>query len=123
MILGVVLMIALAAIINMIRKKSLDLKYALSWLIVIVLLLIIDIFPVLMITVSQMLGIWSPVNMIFFLGFCFSLVIIFTLTVALSRMSARVRKMTQVIALNEKNIEKLLKEVKRADEENHSNGM
>lgn len=123
MILGVILMIALAAIINMIRKKSLDLKYALSWLIVIVLLLIIDIFPVLMITVSQMLGIWSPVNMIFFLGFCFSLVIIFTLTVALSRMSARVRKMTQVIALNEKNIEKLLKEVKRADEENHSNGM
>ena len=48
-----------------------------------------------------MLGIYSPVNMIFFLGFVLSLVIIFTLTVALSRVTARVRKLAQMIALQE----------------------
>ena len=47
------------------------------------------------------LGIFSPVNMIFFLGFVLSLVIIFTLTVALSRVTARVRKLAQMIALQE----------------------
>ena len=50
---------------------------------------------------ANVLGIYSPVNMIFFLGFVLSLVIIFTLTVALSRVTARVRKLAQMIALQE----------------------
>ena len=41
--------------------------------------------------------------MIFFLGFLFSLIIIFSLTVALSRVTAKVRRLTQKMALeNEK---------------------
>ena len=39
--------------------------------------------------------------MIFFMGFVLSLVIIFTLTVALSRVTARVRKLAQMIALQD----------------------
>lgn len=116
---GIVLFISFAAIVNMIRRKNLELKYALSWLAVIGVLFVIDCFPVLMVKISSMLGIWSPVNMIFFLGFCFSLVIIFTLTVALSRVSARVRKLAQAAALNEKNIEMLKKKGNREDEENY----
>lgn len=50
---------------------------------------------------ANVLGIYSPVNMIFFLGFVLSLIIIFTLTVALSRVTARVRKLAQMIALQE----------------------
>lgn len=116
---GIVLFISFAAIVNMIRRKNLELKYALSWLAVIGVLFVIDCFPVLMVKLSSMLGIWSPVNMIFFLGFCFSLVIIFTLTVALSRVSARVRKLAQAAALNEKNIEMLKKKGNSEDEENY----
>ena len=56
---------------------------------------------VLMQKLANALGIYSPVNMIFFLGFVLSLVIIFTLTVALSRVTARVRKLAQMIALQE----------------------
>ena len=41
------------------------------------------------------------INMIFFLGFLFSLAIIFTLTVALSRVTIRVRKLAQELALYE----------------------
>ena len=109
LIIGAFLVLGLVAIVNMIRQRKLELKYALSWLIAIVFVLILDCFPVLLTKLSNFLGIWAPVNMIFFLGFCFSLMIIFILTVTLSRMSERVRKLAQAVALNEEKIEQLLK--------------
>ena len=118
LIIGICLVVALLAIVNMVRKRKLELKYALSWLIAIVFVLIMDCFPVLLIRLSYFLGIWAPVNMIFFLGFCFSLLIIFVLTVTLSRMSERVRKRAQAVALNEEKIEILMKEQNGAKEEN-----
>lgn len=51
---------------------------------------------------AEQFGIADPVNMLFFLGFCFSLMIIFVLTVAVSRMSIRIKQMAQEIALHEK---------------------
>lgn len=110
LIIGFFLVLALIAITNMIRQRKLELKYALSWLIAIVFVLVLDCFPILLVRLSAFLGIWAPVNMIFFLGFCFSLMIIFILTVTLSRMSERVRKLAQAVALNEEKIELLLKE-------------
>ena len=105
LIIGFFLVVALIAITNMIRQRKLELKYALSWLIAIVFVLVLDCFPILLTKLSAFLGIWAPVNMIFFLGFCFSLMIIFILTVTLSRMSERVRKLAQAVALNEEKIE------------------
>ncbi|MCR5654842.1 MAG: DUF2304 domain-containing protein [Lachnospiraceae bacterium] len=119
-IIGAVLLVGLFAIVNMIRQRKLDLKYALSWLVAFVAVLILDIFPVLLTKLSYALGIWAPVNMVFFLGFCFSLMIIFTLTVALSRMSERVRKLSQAVALNEEKILQL--EQSLADKDGETNG-
>lgn len=101
-IIAAIILVALGFIINMIRKKSLELRYALAWLVVGVGVLILDIFPELMKKLANILGIYSPVNMLFFLGFCFSLVIIFILTVAVSRMSIRIKNLTQELALHER---------------------
>lgn len=90
---------ALTVIVNMIRKKKLELRYALAWLFVGSGVLVLDCFPQLIDWMSKQLGIASPVNMLFFLGFCFSLVIIFVLTVAISRMSIRIKQLAQEIAL------------------------
>lgn len=103
-IIGICLIAALVLIINMIRKRSLDLKYALSWMAALFMVLILDCFPTLLTRLAKALGIFAPVNMIFFLGFCFALVIIFTLTVIVSRTSERVRKLAQTIALQEEKI-------------------
>lgn len=86
-------------IINMIRRKELELSYALSWLAVGVGVLILDCFPNLLTWLSHSLGIASPMNMLFFLGFCFSLIIIFILTVTVSRMSNKIKQLAQEIAL------------------------
>jgi len=100
-LLGAALICALIMIINMLRKRELELKYVLGWLLCDIVLLIFTAFPGLMVGFSNFLGIYSPVNMIFFLGFLFSLIIIFSLTVALSRVTARVRRLAQMIALKE----------------------
>ncbi|SHJ50299.1 DUF2304 domain-containing protein [Parasporobacterium paucivorans] len=101
LIVGLVLLVSLVVIVNMIHKKRLELKYALSWISVIVALLILDVFPDIMRFISTVMGIETPINMLIFCGFCFSMVIIFTLTVALSRTAKRLKKLAQNLALLE----------------------
>ena len=106
-IIGLCLIVGLVIIINMIRKRSLELKYALSWILAIVFVLILVLFPALQVLLSNLLGIATPVNMIFFLGFCFSLLIIFTLTVIVSRTTDRLRKLAQQMAILEQKVRDL----------------
>ena len=101
-IIAVLIICALIVIIDMIRKKRLELSYALSWLLVGIGVLILDIFPQLIKTISENIGIVSPVNMLFFFGFCFSLIIIFVLTIAVSKLSIKIKQLAQQIAIYEK---------------------
>ena len=117
-VIAIAILAILAVLVNMIRKRSLELKYALVWMMVLAALLIFDCAPVLLNIVSNFLGIYAPVNMIFFLGFCFSLSIIFSLTVALSRLSNSVRTLDQMVALNEKRLQDLEQELKKEKEKN-----
>lgn len=95
------LAIGLIAIVNMIRKRSLELKYALTWLFLGAGLLVVVLIPGVLDAMANFLGIYNPMNMVFFLGFLFSIVVIFSLTMSISNNSNRVRKMAQKIALNE----------------------
>ena len=117
-VIAIAILAILAVLVNMIRKRSLELKYALVWMMVLAALLIFDCAPVLLNIVSNFLGIYAPVNMIFFLGFCFSLLIIFSLTVVLSRLSNSVRTLDQMVALNEKRLQDLEQELKKEKEKN-----
>lgn len=96
-----VLIVGLFAIVNLIRKRNLELKYALTWLFLGGALLVVVLIPGTMDVISAALGIYNPMNMVFFLGFLFSIIVIFSLTMSLSRNSNRVRTMAQRIALNE----------------------
>lgn len=103
-IIGAAIVFGLVYILSLIRKNRLELKYALSWFGAGIFVLILDIFPGLMESMAELIGIASPVNMIFFLGFCFSLVIILTLTVAVSIAASSVKRLTQKVAMLEKKI-------------------
>ncbi|MCC8139636.1 MAG: DUF2304 domain-containing protein [Lachnospiraceae bacterium] len=116
-VIGVALLAVFAILVNMIRKRSLELKYALVWMLMLVALFIFDCAPTLLNVVSGLIGIYAPVNMIFFLGFCFSLLIIFSLTVALSRLSNSIRTLDQMVALNEKRLQDLESQLGQRQEE------
>ena len=105
-IVAIIIVLALSIIVNMIRRKALELRYALTWLGVGVVVLVLDLFPGLMSQLSKLMGIALPSNMLFFLGFCFSLAIIFGLTIAVSR----INDLTQEMALYMKREEEWKKE-------------
>ena len=96
-----ILLFALIGILRFIQKKELQLKYALIWILVDLLMIIAVLVPGVLMGITSLLGVYSVTNMLFFLGIMFILTIIFSLTVALSRASDRIRKLSQQIALNE----------------------
>ncbi len=106
-IVGVLLVISLLVIGNMVRKRRLELKYALVWFLVGSVVLVFDIFPQLLNWLSNLMGVGIPVNTLFFLGFVFSLLIIFSLTISVSRLSGKLKWMAQEIALLEEKIDKI----------------
>ena len=111
------LLIVLAIIVNMIRRRRLELRYVLIWMGCDFALIILASFPSLMEILADILGIKSPMNMIFFLGFLFSLIIIFSLTVTISHFTAMVRKMAQEIALLSDRLNELSERTEGSDDE------
>ena len=109
------LLLAMCLIVNLIRKRKLELKYALTWLLLIVGLALIVLIPGLLEGLAALLGIYSVMNLVFFVGFVFSLLLVFSLTMSLSRNSERVRKIAQKIALNEYAITHADKQADSAD--------
>lgn len=109
-IIAIVIVVAFILVINMIRKKRLDMRHALPWLIVGFLVLILDVFPSIVGGLSKLMGIELPINMLFFLGFCFSLLILFGQTVTISNLSDKVKRLTQEMALLEEKFKENLKE-------------
>lgn len=106
---AVVVIVAMAVLVNMIRKNRLELKYCLLWFLLGVAILVFDCFPWLTTGLAAVLGIGQPINFLFFAGFCFSLLIIFSLTSAISRLSVRVKVLTQELALLKMELESLEK--------------
>ena len=109
-ILGVI--VGLIIFTNLVRKEKLELKYVLTWYGVLIGILMIGIFPKSIDVVSYLLGVATPINALFFLGFLFVTCVLFFLTVVVSRSSIRIKELTQVIAIyqheNEKMKRKLL---------------
>jgi len=104
LIMAAILLIGFVIIINMVRKKSLDLRYALIWLALIAMILVIVIVPGLLGVITHFLGIYDAMNMVFFMGFVFLIVVTFFLTAALSRNSNKIKALTQQVALLEKQV-------------------
>jgi hypothetical protein len=104
-IVAVLVVLALLFIANMVRKETLDIRFALSWLTVGGVVLVLDLFPGIMNYLVHLLGIELPVNMMFFFGFCFTLLLLFSLTVKVSRQAEQLKRLTQEIALLEERME------------------
>ena len=97
----------LALLIRMIWKRKIDLRYALPWLCLCVGMLILDFFPGITSWLAELMGVSLPINMMFFLGFCFCLLIIFMITMSLSRMGRKQKQLAQEMALLRRRLEEM----------------
>lgn len=102
-----ILLLGMLYIIRLIRKRKMELKYALPWLAVFLIALIVDCFPKLLSAFADLLGIATPVNALYLAAFLFSVCLIFALTVIVSRQSERIKQLAQAAALCEERMRRL----------------
>ncbi len=98
------------------KKGRMSLKYSLLWFASGIVLLICALFPQVIRFFTDLLGIYSETNAVFFLGVCFLLLIILSLTSIVSGQTERIRTLTQTQAMLEKRIRELEKVVYKDNE-------
>ena len=97
----VIIVALLVFFVGMLRKQKLDMKYCLVWVFALLGVAVFCIFPGLLGSFSSLLGIELPVNTLFLICIAFLTCICISLTIVVSRLSARLRKLTQNIAISE----------------------
>lgn len=95
--------------IRRVQIYKLELKYALIWMFTIIASLILAIFPNILNFISVLLYIKEPVNALFLVGIVFILIIIYSLTSALSKASNNIKDLSQELGLVKEELESLKK--------------
>lgn len=110
-ILAVLLLLILCRLLRCcIKKMTLEIKYVLSWIIIDICLLIIDLFPPILSFLSELLGVQLPSNMIFLVAIILLFLLVFSHTVLLSRLMETNKTLTQEIALLKKELDEIKKQ-------------
>ena len=88
------------------KKKRVDVKYTLPWLLLDFLMLVLVVFPDGLMWMSRMIGIKTVSNAVFFAALIFLLVIVYIMSRTISRLNNEIRALAQRVALNESNDDK-----------------
>ena len=91
----------------LLKKKNLNLKYTLMWIIMGILMLLVVIFPNIIKVPLNMIGVVEWTNGIFALMILFLIIISMVITSIVSKLNERNRKLVQQCALYEKRIRSL----------------
>jgi hypothetical protein len=96
-------------ILNMVRTKKLELKYALTWILTSFSFVLLSIFPEILFFITELMHIELPVNALYLCVIFLLLMIVFTLTVAVSRQALRIKTLVQEIGLLKETLERMKK--------------
>lgn len=91
----------------LLKRKSLNLKYTLLWLLSGVIMFVLAIFPQILNYFANLVGIYEPTNALFSI-ICFCIIIILmSLTAIVSKLNEKSKRLIQQLALLEKRIREL----------------
>ena len=116
-ILLVCVLVYLLVILALMRRGRMSLKYSLIWFLSGVILLICVIFPQVIRFFTRLMGIYSDTNAVFFIGVCFLILIVLSLTSIASGQSERIRTLVQTQEILEKRVRDLEEKVGRMENE------
>ena len=91
--------LCVASIVRLLAKGKMDYKLGIIWAMVFSAIAVLSLIPHTLSRIAAFLGIASPVNMLFFLGFLLCAGIIFTFSRRISRLQMQVRRLTQELAI------------------------
>lgn len=106
-VLFVTSVLGLIGIVVMIRRYKLELKYALLWLFLGFVIVLISIFPKIVELISTTLEIETPVNGLFLVSILLILVILFNLTLVLSSSQNKIKSLTQELGILKHELKKI----------------
>ena len=99
MILGAIVLLLI--IFALLKRGLMSVKYSLLWLV------IAAAFPYVVYVLRDLLDIEMPVNLVFLLMFCFVLVVLLSLSIAISQLADKCKRLTQANAILEKRVRDL----------------
>ncbi len=97
----------LAVIFYMLKKNLLSVKYSLLWLFFAAALILFAAVPYVVYVLRDILNIEIPVNLVFLLLFCFVLLVLLSVSVAISQLAEKAKRLAQSNALLEKRVRAL----------------
>ena len=98
-IIGAAILVAMLMIVGQVHRGKLNLRFALSWLMLGIVLLVLDIWPGIITGLASFIGIELASNLVFFLGIMFTLILVFGLTKKISKLTDETKRLTQEVAL------------------------
>lgn len=93
-------------LLNNIRKYKLELRYTLLWIFLNIVTLTLAVFPQLLFFIADNMFIETPVNALYLISFILIFIILYNLTIIISKLSNQNKKLTQEMGLlkNEVNL-------------------
>ena len=98
----------LTIIVSLLLRRQLREKYAVMWLLVGVALLVIAIFPGLLLSMTNLLGVEVPANLLFSIAIALLIGVALHLSWELSRAEDEIRKLAEESAILRSDVDRLL---------------
>ncbi len=108
-LIAILVLLGLAGIVRLVKKNKIQLKYALPWCFLAAAILLLALFPQGTVWLAKVSGVGQHINIIFFLGFCFLLVLIFALTMVVSGLSQKAKRAIQELGILRERLDALEK--------------
>lgn len=105
MVLGALVLLCIT--FTLLKRGLMSVKYSLLWLLLAVALVIAAAFPYVIYVLRDILSIEMPVNLVFLLMFCFVLVVLLSLSIAITQLAEKCKRLTQANAILEKRVRDL----------------
>ncbi len=97
----IIWILLLAFLLGKLKSRKADIKYILPWLLVDGALMVITAFPGILDVFCALFGIETPSNMLFFFALVFLALIVFSMTLVISKQNKDIKDLTQRLALYE----------------------
>ena len=101
----IILLFQLFLIVNTVRKKQISMKFASLWIVLILLMCVIALFPQIVMFLSDLMGFEKTSNMVLLLGFFFSFYMIYIHTISISVQNEKIKLLIQEISILKEKLE------------------
>ena len=89
-------------IVRKIRYSKMQIEYALFWIVLSVLMIVMSVFPEIVYWITRTMGMISAANVVYLLIIAILLVKVFMMTIELSNLEDKVKNLAQQVGINEK---------------------